>query len=286
MGDIKTAEIEFINGRFSARNIDDLDIDSKNSTIEMAAAKKMVLRSANDEYELEDAGDIRGRKNYGNFRITKLNGSLDIEGANADLKVRNVASTVSFIKIDDKYADIRIPLKNTKNFSVDFTGAYSAVYGNFEKKAAFDLKVPTMSGHLALPANVTTTSMGSLSNLTVTGVITNRNGSAVVRDTAQKTSITSLGTLSAVTVTGYVTPVNEYGSNNITAVTIPGAIAGGSGITGVSGTISGGTFRGVLTSTNSNYLGNDTPAKFTAVVGDGKLLKIDMKCQNCTVNFK
>jgi len=271
IGDIKTAEIEFINGRFSARNIDDLDIDSKNSTIEMAAAKKMILRSTNDEYDLEDAGDIRGRKNYGNFHITKLNGSLDIEGANADLKVRNVASTVSLIKIDDKYADIRIPLKNTKNFSVDFTGAYSAVYGNFEKKAILDAKVQIIA--LSTPANVTTTSMGSLSNLSVTGVIKDLNDNMVVRDTARKTSITSLGTLNAVTVAGYGTPRYVNGNNNLTALNIPGAIPSGK-------------FTGIPTSANSNYLGNDTPSKFTAAVGDGKLLKIEVKCQNCTVDFK
>ena len=278
MGDIKTAEIEFINGRFSARNIDDLDIDSKNSTIEMAAAKKMVLRSINDEYDLEEAGDIRGRKNYGNFHITKLNGSLDIEGANADLKVRNVASTVTFIKIDDKYADIRIPLKNAKNFSVDFTGAYSAVYGNFEKKATIDLKVQMLAGSLSKLASSTIASLGSLSSISVTGsriasTPINDTVSHILATTIPQTNITTAGSLSNLTVTGYVSPAYANGSNILTALNIPGSI-------------SGGTFRGVLTSTNSNYLSNDTPSKFTAVVGDGKLLKIDVKCQNCTVDFK
>jgi len=286
MGDIKTAEIEFINGRFSARNIDDLDIDSKNSTIEMAAAKKMVLRSINDEYDLEEAGDIRGRKNYGNFHITKLNGSLDIEGANADLKVRNVASTITFIKIDDKYADIRIPLKNAKNFSVDFTGAYSAVYGNFEKKAAIDYKGQLIAGTLSAPASLAITTLGSLGSISVSGSritpnITHDTASRIMATTIPQTNITTAGSLSNLTVTGYVSPTYANGSNNLTALNIPGAVQGG-------------TYTGVATSVNSNYynrsfsstIGNDTPSKFTAVVGDGKLLKIDVKCQNCTVDFK
>jgi hypothetical protein len=134
VGDVKTAEIEFSNGRFSAKNIDDLDIESKSSTIEMASAKKIVMRSTSDDYELEEAGEVRGRKAYGNLRITKLNGSLEVDGMNADMKIRKVGPALSLIKIDDKYADIRIPLRETKNYAIDFTGRYSSVYGNFEKK--------------------------------------------------------------------------------------------------------------------------------------------------------
>ncbi len=32
--------------------------------------------------------------------------------------------------------------------------------------------------------------------------------------------------------------------------------------------------------------GSSTPVKFSAAVGDGKGLKIDLKCQNCTIDFK
>ncbi|MFX5210824.1 hypothetical protein ABTC77_19025, partial [Acinetobacter baumannii] len=85
--DAATAEVEFINGRFSAKNIDDADFDTKYSTVEIATVKKIIFRSTNDEYEVEEVGDIRGRKNFGNLRITKLNTSLEINGTNADIKV-------------------------------------------------------------------------------------------------------------------------------------------------------------------------------------------------------
>jgi len=128
------AEIEFMNGRFSAKEIGEADLDTKYSTIEIASAKKAVFRSTNDEYEIEDANELRGRKNYGNFRITKLNNSLEMDGTNADVKIRSVGANLEVIKIDNKYADIRIPLRNIKNYSVKFIGAYSTVYGNFEKE--------------------------------------------------------------------------------------------------------------------------------------------------------
>ena len=201
IGDVKTAEVEMTNGRFSAKAIEDLDIDSKYSTVEMASVKKITLRSTNDEYELEDAGEIRGRKNYGNLRITKLNTSLELDGSNADVKVRKVGTALSLIKIDDRYADVRIPLRDTKNYTVEFAGNYSSVYGSFEKKAL---------------------------------------------------------------------PVEEKTST---------------GITRVYADIDNRAPAMARTSTSGSWDATN-PSRFTATVGDGKGLKLEIKCQNCTVDFK
>ncbi|WP_161835580.1 DUF4097 domain-containing protein [Sediminibacterium soli] len=201
VGNIKTAELEFANGRFSAKEVDELDVDSKYSTIEMASAKKISLRSTNDEYEIEEAGEVTGRKNYGNLRITKLNGSMEIDGANADIKVRKVGPALTSIKVDNRYADIRIPLREVKNYSVQFAGPYSSVYGNFEKQPVAETKTEsTGSGSSASPTRIMIT--------------------------------------------------------------------------------------GTLASAGTGRWGDSGPSKFTATVGDGKGLKIDMKCQNCTVDFK
>lgn len=227
--DIKEAEIEFANGRFTANNIDDLDIDSKYSTIEMASAKKIKMISTNDEFEVEDVADIRGRKNYGNLRITRLTGSLEVDGSNADIKIRNVGNNVKSIKVDNRYADIRIPLRETKNYTVDFLGSYSTVYADFEKKA---LEL-TEADQKALTNN-------STALLRATNVI---NGG---------TTGTLAPTAGTVTTTGTLAP---------------------------RGTLSGGTMV-------YNRSGSNTPAKFSSAVGDGKGLKIDIKCQNCTVDFK
>jgi hypothetical protein len=197
VGDVKQAEVEFSNGRFSAKSIDDLDIESKSSTVEMAMVKKIVLRSSNDEYEIEEAGEIRARKSYGNLRVTKLNNSLELDGSNADVKVRKVGAALSLLKIDDRYAAVRIPLRETKNYFVDFSGNYSSVYGDFEK---------------------------------VPSTVKEKEGESTV-------------------------------------------------------IVSGNIARTVPTRATSSW-DNTNPSKFTATVGDGKGLKVEMKCQNCTVDFK
>jgi Cu/Ag efflux protein CusF len=232
--DIKEAEIEFANGRFSANNIDDLDIESKYATIEMASAKKIKMVSTNDEFEVEDVADLQGRKNYGNLRITRLSGSLELDGSNADIKVRNVGSNVKLIKVDNRYADIRIPLRDSKNYSVNFLGNYSTVYSDFEKT----------------PVEVTEADMAS---------ITSKNASS--------------GTISASTisakpgqqVTGTLSSAPANSQNGITSTPLKIATTG---------------------TLMLNRSGSSTPVKFTGTGGDGKGLKIDLKCQNCTVDFK
>lgn len=233
--DIKEAEIEFANGRFSANNIDDLDIESKYATIEMASAKKIKMISTNDEFEVEDVTDIQGRKNYGNLRITRLTGSLELDGSNADIKVRNVGSNVKLIKVDNRYADIRIPLRDTKNYAVNFLGQYSTVYADFEKTAA----------------EVTEADMTALSKKT--------NSNFIVSDAPLK-PVQVAGTIQATTVAGAPAPAQNG------TLTTAGKLA--------------------ATGTLFNRSGSNTPVKFSAAVGDGKGLKIDLKCQNCTVDFK
>ena len=131
-GDIEDAEVDFINGNLTFNNINKAELDTKYSNVEIASVKTITFSSTNDEYEMDEAGEVKGTKNYGNFRVGKLTGSIELFGTNADIKIRNIASTVTNVKFDDKYADIKMPLKAVKNYSIKFAGAYSTVYSNFD----------------------------------------------------------------------------------------------------------------------------------------------------------
>ena len=203
VGNIKTSEVELINGRFIAKDADDLDLDTKYATIEAGSVKKLMVRSTNDEYEIEEVGVLTCRKNYGNLRITKLNTSIELDGTNADIKVRNIGSGLELIKINDKYADIRLPMRNVKNYNVVYHGAYSTVYAGFEKKPVMD-KEETKTA----PKQE------------------NANANAAVAATTR----------------------TQFYRERATE--------------------------------------NDSDSHFTAAVGDGKGAKLDLKCQNCTVDFK
>ena len=119
----------------SVKNVQELSLDTKYSTIDIETAEKLNLISTNDEYEIEEVGSLQAQKNYGNLRIVKLTKSLDLQGVNAEVKVRNIMASVTAIKFDDKYANLLLPLRNIKSYTINYIGPNSTVYGNFEKKA-------------------------------------------------------------------------------------------------------------------------------------------------------
>jgi len=201
-GNIKYGEVELINGRLIMKDANELDLDTKYATVEAGMVKKITLRSTNDEYEIEEVGSLQGRKNYGNLRITKLHNSFELDGTNADVKVRNITASLESIKINNKYADIRLPMREVKNYSVTYLGAYSTVYAGFEKKPVI----------------------------------------------VEKEALTKSGN------------AKEDGlAENLRSIN-----------------------RSLARSTGDG----DSDGHFTATVGDGKGAKLDLKCQNCTVDFK
>lgn len=218
VGNLKTAEVELINGRFIAKDVEDLDLDTKYATIEAGSVKKLMVRSTNDEYEIEEVGSIIGRKNYGNLRITKLNTSMDFDGTNADIKIRNIGAGLESIKINDKYADIRLPMRNVKNYNVVYHGAYSTVYAGFDKKP-IEVKEETKN------------------------------------TTKQENASASMGT--------EISPRPKTSAGVVSSVRTP-----------------------YIREHSSDSYSSDSDSHFTATVGDGKGAKLDLKCQNCTVDFK
>jgi hypothetical protein len=127
------AEIELENGNLTAGMIKNLDLDAKDSEIEYEGGDYCYLRSQSDRITIDEISKIDGRKLYGDLRIGKLKQSIDIEGANADIKIRHLTPEVESIKLNNKYADLRLPVKQLTNYTVNFTGSNSTVFAPFEK---------------------------------------------------------------------------------------------------------------------------------------------------------
>ena len=134
LGDIAKAEVEFTNGTFRARTIGELDMESKSSTIDYENGHYLYMRSETDHYTIEKIDKIDGRKVYGSIKVDELGESFDLDGNNVDIKIRNINPNVSLIKINNKYGDVRLPVRNLKNYFVDFNGYYSTVFAPFQKE--------------------------------------------------------------------------------------------------------------------------------------------------------
>jgi hypothetical protein len=138
-GNINRADIKLEQGRFSAKNINDLHIDSKSASVEVDSVKTITLQSDNDDYDIQAVDELNGKKDFGNLTIGSLGINFDLQGTNADIKLRNVVTTCEFINIEDQFADLRLSIKNLKNAALDFDGKYSTVYTLADKVPVIDI---------------------------------------------------------------------------------------------------------------------------------------------------
>jgi hypothetical protein len=127
------AEIGLAHGWFHAKDVPDLEITSRFSTIELGDLGQVKINSGGDQYDIEQAGAIQGEKDYGYLRINTLTKFLDLTGVNADIKVHNIAATVSSVHIDGQYADLRLPVNDLKDYTVHFEGTGSNIFTPFQR---------------------------------------------------------------------------------------------------------------------------------------------------------
>lgn len=154
ISDVQDAQLELENGNFTGGVIRTFDLDSKGSEIEYESGDLLYVRSQNDRISLDEVAKVDGRKLFGDFRIGKLMQSLDLEGTNTDIRIRNIAATTEFIRINNRFANLRIPVKNLTGFDVDFSGAGSTVFAPFEKVAKVDTIIS--SDNKKIPAVIKT----------------------------------------------------------------------------------------------------------------------------------
>ena len=149
IGDVQSGSIDFINGKLSIGTLGNIDLETKYATVEISKVKKLIFKSTNDDYELEDVIAIEGSKSYGSLQIEKLIESIQIEGINADAKIKNISSEIKSIWFDNKYAELRLPLKNVANFSLNYEGVYSTISKSFITGDNDSQRVSTSDDHNA-----------------------------------------------------------------------------------------------------------------------------------------
>lgn len=186
LGNIEKAEIEFSNGTFRAQNISDLDMDTKSSTVEYEKGKYLYLRSQNDNLTIDAIDKIDGRKVYGSLKIDQLNSSFDLEGNNVDIKFRNISPEVTLIKINNKYGDVRLPVKGLTNYYVDFIGNYSTVFAPFQKEVVKEEEKKPVEGETATKVVIDEAKYTYTRKGTSLGEVAPRHFTSTVGDTKGK----------------------------------------------------------------------------------------------------
>lgn len=143
IGNIEKGTIDFKIGNLRVETIADAEMTTYASTVEIRKVKKLNIRSSNDEYLIDEAEQIQGRKTYNVMRIDKITGLIDLVGNNFDLKLRTIDAKTELVRVINQYGNLRLPVRGLNNYQVDFRGKYSKAYTVFDINFQKGDKKPT-----------------------------------------------------------------------------------------------------------------------------------------------
>ncbi len=133
LGNVKKAVINYENGTLRALEIEDLYLESESSVIDYVSGKNLYLVSRIDEISVQTIEEVNGRSTWGTISINKLKKSLTLQGANTDLKIRNIQPSVEYVEVNNKRAQMHISLRYIENYMVEFSGKSSNTITPFQK---------------------------------------------------------------------------------------------------------------------------------------------------------
>lgn len=130
---IGVCEADISNSTFRADAIKKMEIESTRSTVEYRTGDSIYIRSNLDNsYTIEEINVAEGRLLHSNIRLEKLNKKVDFDGNNYDVKIRQIDAEAELIKINNSWADMRLPVRGLRNYTVNFDGKNCAVFAPFE----------------------------------------------------------------------------------------------------------------------------------------------------------
>lgn len=126
-GNMDEATLNLTASRFSASNIAGMSVISSTSVLKLNSCSKMKINSTGDAFTIDNAGSITGNQNFGKLNIENLKEGLVLSGTGAAIEIVNFSLGTPLIKIDGKFADVKLPLSRQENFAVYYEGSYNDV---------------------------------------------------------------------------------------------------------------------------------------------------------------
>ena len=131
-GAIREADIDLVNCNFVSGNLEKLQINSKYSTIRFDSSEAAEIKSVSDQYKIANANYITANKLFGKLDIAKLKNSIVLTGSSADIDIGDIEPSVKLIQVDNKYAEIKLPVEKLPNYHLQFDGINSNISPPFE----------------------------------------------------------------------------------------------------------------------------------------------------------
>jgi hypothetical protein len=126
---IRYAEIEIDNSN-------ELEIESKSSTINISKVGLLKLNSRRDKVFVDDLNMLTGNSYFSYLTIKNFPGSIDLTTEYGEVKLETIHQGFEFIELQSKYTDIYLgfPENGSAELNVNHTSATEIIYpGHFKQ---------------------------------------------------------------------------------------------------------------------------------------------------------
>jgi hypothetical protein len=131
LNEITNADMDLNGCNFTSGNIKNLLLDTKFGNYELESVQNFTLtNSQSDEFDINEVGNITGKFSFSNIKIQKIKSAIDLDITSGDIKVKNVAPSVSKININGKFTEIDVTLRNTTSYSILAKTIFSTIKSN------------------------------------------------------------------------------------------------------------------------------------------------------------
>jgi hypothetical protein len=136
-GVVRDGDITITHGRVSLKELNTGSFTGSYNTVEIEKVGDLVLGSNSDDIDIDISGSLTGVKNYGSLRIN-TSGKVDLEGINSNIKLRNITAAAGLIRIINRNAELRLPVRDIKNYAIAVRGSFNRFYSSFTDKMTVD----------------------------------------------------------------------------------------------------------------------------------------------------
>ena len=99
--------------------LDNADVNSKGSKINLHEINRLRARTKRDNYTIYKAGSVNADGSYSDFVVTEISGSINFTGKFGDITVHNVLPSFSQITMNCEHSNANLSFDDACQFSLD-----------------------------------------------------------------------------------------------------------------------------------------------------------------------
>lgn len=135
LNSIKEGKVTVSYSNLHIKNIDNLSVDSRSSTVNIEKANFLKLVSRRDKYFIQEISDLYGDSYFSDLNVLKLSGELNYSLKYGNLSIQSIERGFSFIQINSEYTDVNLIFGRGLTYEIDIMHHFDVIL-NYPRQLA------------------------------------------------------------------------------------------------------------------------------------------------------